>query len=134
MLNLAHGAMAMLPAYLLYELVSHGVPMPVGVVVALALGAGFGMGVERLFVRRLRADGPTAQTVGTVAALGIIVAAAARIWGTASLDAVRVFPQGRVTVGQSSIQVGEIGLFVVMLVVSAALYVVIQRTDLGLMM
>jgi ABC-type branched-subunit amino acid transport system ATPase component/ABC-type branched-subunit amino acid transport system permease subunit len=134
MLNLAHGAMAMLPAYLLYELVRAGVPMPLGVVLALASGAGFGIGVERIFVRRLRADGPTAQTVGTVAALGIIVAAAARLWGTASLDAVRVFPQGRVSVGQSSIQVGEIGLFVVMLAVAGALYVVIQRTDLGLMM
>ena len=134
MLNLAHGAMAMLPAYLLYELSNRGVPMPVGVVLAVAAGAGLGLGTEWLFVRRLRPDGPTAQTVGTVAALGIIVAVAARLWGTASLPAVGVFPSTRFSVGRSTIQVGEIALFVVMVVVAGALFVLIQRTDLGLIM
>src|SRR5688572_28698142 len=134
MLNLAHGAMAMLPAYLLYELVRRGLPTLVAVPLAVAAGAGLGLAVERVFVRRLRPDGPTAQTVGTVAALGIIVALAVRVWGTAGLPAVEVFPTGRLSVGSSSIQVGELGLFAVMLVLAAALIVLVQRTDLGLIM
>ena len=134
MLNLAHGAMAMVPAYGLYELVRAGVPTVVAVPIGIAGGAGLGLLVERLFVARLRPDGPTAQTVGTVAALGIMVASAARVWGTAGLRAVEVFPSGRVNVGLSSIHYGQIGLFVVMLVVAGALYLLVQRTDLGLIM
>jgi ABC-type branched-subunit amino acid transport system ATPase component/branched-subunit amino acid ABC-type transport system permease component len=134
MLNLAHGAMAMLPAYLLYALVAAGIPVVIAFPLAVGSGAVLGLGVEKLFVGRLRADGPTAQTVGTVAVLGILVAAAARIWGTASLSAVQVFPRGRIDVGSSGIETGEIGLFLVMLVVSGSLFLLIQRTDLGLMM
>src|SRR5687768_15048557 len=101
MLNLAHGAMAMVPAYLLYFFVELGIPLLFALPLALAAGAGLGLAIEKVFVGRLRADGPTAQTVGTVAALGILVAVAARVWGTASLTAVRVFPAGSVSVGQS---------------------------------
>ena len=134
MLNLAHGAMAMVPAYALYELVRWGVPIPIAFPLAIAAGAALGLAVERVFVSRLRPDGPTAQTVGTVATLGILVAVAARVWGTASLRAVTVFPKGRIDVSASSIQYGELGLFAVMLVVAAALFILIQRTDLGLIM
>jgi ABC-type branched-subunit amino acid transport system ATPase component/branched-subunit amino acid ABC-type transport system permease component len=134
MLNLAHGAMAMFPAYLLYELVGRGLPTVVALPVAVAAGAALGLAVERVFVSRLRADGPTAQTVGTVAVLGILVAIAARIWGTSGLPAVEAFPRGRVGVGSSAIQYGELGLFAVMLVVASGLYVLVQRTDLGLIM
>src|SRR5688572_12403493 len=74
MLNLAHGAMAMFPAYLLYAMVGAGVPTLFAFPLAIVLGAGLGLAVERVFVGRLRPDGATAQTVGTVAALGIIVA------------------------------------------------------------
>ena len=134
MLNLAHGAMAMVPAYLLYGMVRAGIPVPVALPLGILAGAALGLAVEKVFVGRLRADGPTAQTVGTVAALGILVAVSARIWGTSSLQAVAIFPRGTISIGKSSIQYGEIGLFVVMIVVAAALYLVIQRTDLGLMM
>nr|MDQ3758209.1 branched-chain amino acid ABC transporter permease [Actinomycetota bacterium] len=134
MLNLAHGAMAVVPAYLLYAMVDAGIPTVAALPLAVASGAGLGLAVERVFVARLRADGPTAQTVGTVAALGLLIAVVARVWGTASLPAVRVFPVGRVEVGRSAVQYGELGLFAVMLVAAAVLWLLVQRTDLGLMM
>lgn len=134
MLNLAHGAMAMIPAYVLYELVRAGVPTVLAFPLGIATGAALGLAVERVFVSRLRSDGPTAQTVGTVAALGIMVAGAVRIWGTAGLRAVEIFPRGRISVGESRLQYGELGLFAVMLIVGAGLFVLIQRTDIGLMM
>jgi ABC-type branched-subunit amino acid transport system ATPase component/branched-subunit amino acid ABC-type transport system permease component len=134
MLNLAHGAMAMVPAYVLYALVEAGVPVALAFPVAVAGGAALGVGVEKVFVSRLRSDGATAQTVGTVAALGLMIAIVARVWGTASLTGVRIFPTSRLSISNSSINAGEIGLFVVMLVIAGALYVLIQRTDLGLIM
>lgn len=133
-LNLAHGAMAMLPAYLLYALSSAGIPVFVAFPLALATGGGLGWGIERVFVRRLRDESLTAQTVGTVAALGILVAAVAKIWGTTSLRGVGIFPEGHLNVSRSIIRYGELGLFAVMLVVAAVLFVLLSRTDLGLMM
>jgi ABC-type branched-subunit amino acid transport system ATPase component/ABC-type branched-subunit amino acid transport system permease subunit len=134
MLNLAHGAMAMMPAYFLYAITQAGVPVVIGFPLGIAAGAALGLGVERFFVRRLRDDGPTSQTVGTVAVLGILVALAARIWGTAALDGVRIFPEGELSISLSAIRYGALGLFAVMLAVSFVLFVLIQRTDLGLIM
>ena len=134
MLNLAHGAMAMVPAYAMYSMVHAGLPMPVALVLAIVFGAVLGVAVERFFVARLRPDGAAAQTVGTVAVLGILVALVARFYGTASLDPVQVFPAGSVDVGLSKIHYGEIGLFALMLGIAAVLFQLIQRTDIGLMM
>src|SRR5687767_517872 len=91
-LNLAHGAMATLPAYAAYTLADHGVPVLVRLPLAALVGAATGVGVERVFVRVLRRQGPTAQTVGTVAAFGVITAVAGKVWGTAALRAPTVFP------------------------------------------
>src|SRR5690349_6985710 len=64
-LNLAHGAMAMFPAFIGYALASSFGVVPAAVAATL-FGGFLGFGVERIVVRRLRPSGPTAQTVGTV--------------------------------------------------------------------
>jgi sulfate-transporting ATPase len=133
-LNLAHGAMTMIPPYVVYSLSKAGLPALPAVVLGIVAGGLLGWGVERVFVRPLRGESVTAQTVGTVAALGVLVALAAKVWGTTQLPAVRVFPEGRIAISQSSISYGELGLFFVMIVVTGALLVLFQRTDLGLLM
>src|SRR3989442_2334279 len=78
-LNLAHGAMAMVPAYIADSLVRAGVPIGFALLIAIISGAVLGVGVEYVFVRRLRPQGPTAQTVGTVAVAGLLVSLAAKV-------------------------------------------------------
>lgn len=131
-LNLAHGAMAMVPAYLVYELVGAGLPLFAAVPIGLVGGALLGVAIQRIFIRRLRKETPSVQTVATVAALGFLVAVAAKVWGTASLPAPRVFPDTFVKVSNSGIRGGEIGLFVIMVVVTGALLAVFRFTELGL--
>src|SRR5688572_6450229 len=109
-LNLAHGAIATLPAYIAYSLSRAGVPIFVVLIAAIVCGAALGILVERLFVRRLRPQGPTAQTVGTVAVTGLLIAFTAKIWGTTPLLAPQVFPTGSFDVGNSGIKYGELGL------------------------
>lgn len=133
-LNLAHGAMAMVPAYLVYSMAKAGLPMLLALPVGILAGALLGVAVERTFVRPLRQVSPTAQTVGTVAALGIMVSISGKIWGTGTLPAPTVFPEGYFQVSSSSIRYGQIGLFVVMLLVTAGLTALLQFTDLGLAM
>lgn len=133
-LNLAHGAMAMIPAYIVHSASARGLPLFLAVLIGIVSGGLLGMAIERIYVRPLRSVSTTAQTVGTVAALGILVAAAGKIWGTGGQSAVRVFPEGQITIANSGIRYGDIGLFFVMLVIAAGLYALLQWTSLGLAM
>jgi sulfate-transporting ATPase len=134
-LNLAHGAMATVPAFFVYAMVTT-LHFPVGIAVALGIASGAVLGVlvERIFVRRLRSISSTAQTVGTVAAFGLLIALAARIWGTGGLRAPLVFPEGHLNVGASELQVGQIGLIGVAGLVTVAFTILLRRTWIGLAM
>jgi len=133
-LNLAHGAMAMLPAYVTYSFVKHGVPTFVALILGVLSGAALGMLVERTFVRPLARQGPTAQTVGTVAVFGLVVAAVAQFYGSGSVQAPRIFPDGGVTVSTAVLRWGQIGLFGVALASLGASLLLLRKTRLGMSM
>jgi ABC-type branched-subunit amino acid transport system ATPase component/branched-subunit amino acid ABC-type transport system permease component len=133
-LNLAHGAMAMLPAYVFYQATRWHVPVFAALLVGVASGVALGYLVERAFVRPLRRVSPTAQTVGTVAAFGLMVAITAKLWGTLTLRTPTVFPKGGVPIGATTLSYGAIGVFVVAIAVAVALYAVFRFTDIGLAM
>jgi sulfate-transporting ATPase len=131
-LNLAHGAMAMLPAYLAYQLNKAGIPALIAVVLAVAAAAGFGAGVERFFVRPLARQGPTAQTVGTVAVYGVTVAVSAQIWGSSSRQSLHLFPAGELKIAGTGVAWGQLGLFVIALVCAAGFVALFRYTEIGL--
>lgn len=133
-LNLAHGVMAMAPAYVTHELRSAGLPLVPALVVGVAAGALLGAGVEQLFVRRLRSVSPTAQTVGTVAVYGLVVAIVARFIGTAPVTPAPIFGDGVILFGGSGISSGQIGLIVVAAGLTAGLFAIFEFTSLGLAM
>src|SRR5205807_2579628 len=82
-LNLAHGALALVPAYVFYSLGKHGMPLVVAAACGVAGGAFLGLVTERVVVRRLRTQGPVAQTVGTVAVYGFVLAMVVKLYGSA---------------------------------------------------
>nr|MDQ3756639.1 ABC transporter permease [Actinomycetota bacterium] len=131
-LNLAHGAMAMVPAYVVYEAVQRGVPMVAAVPVGVVSGALLGAATERWFVRPLARQGPTAQTVGTVAVYGVLVSGAAQIWGSGSHPAPRVFPAGGLEVAGAVLRWGQLGLFAVALLCAAGFWALFRFTSIGL--
>ncbi len=134
-LNLAHGAMAMVPAYVVFQLSGRWhYPMYVSVLVGIIAGAILGLIIERVFVRGLRHLSLTAQTVGTVAVLSLLMEVAAKIWGTGGQTAPGVFPDGRIKVGAGFLQYGSIGLFVVAVGVAFGMLALFKYTNLGLAM
>jgi branched-subunit amino acid ABC-type transport system permease component len=133
-LNLAHGALVMGGAYVCYQLYKWHVPLPIAVAAGIVAGALLGLGVERVFVRRLRVAGPTTQTVGTVAALTFSIAIAARIWGTLPVTAPRVLPKGALQLPGGFVPWDLLGVFPVALVGVALLFGLFQFTDIGLAM
>ncbi len=132
--NLAHGAFTMIAAFTAFQIVDSGLPKPLGLTAGVVVSVLLALLVERFFVRRLRASGTTAQTIGTVAAFGVLVAAAGRFWGTTARLPVRVFPEGEVQISSSQISFGQFGLFFTMLVLAVVLFVLLQRTYLGLVL
>jgi branched-chain amino acid transport system permease protein len=132
-LNLSHGAMAMFPAFIAYSLAG-GIGVLPAVLGAAAFGGLLGVVVERGVVRRLGKTSPTAQTVGTVAVFGLLVAIAARIWGTTPLPAASPFPQHNYRIGSGVLSTASIGLFIVALIAAAGFVALFRFTDLGLAM
>jgi branched-chain amino acid transport system permease protein len=134
-LNLAHGGMTIVPAYVAYSLATKAnLPMLVAVIVGVLSGALLGILIERVFVRTLRKQSVTTQTVGTVAAYGLILAFTSKIYGTAPLPMPAVFPKGFVHVGDSSIKYGSLGLFAVTIILAGALFALFRFTSIGLAM
>jgi len=133
-LNLAHGGMVILPAYLTYSFAKAGLPILLAVLLGVLSGALLGIVIERVFVRVLRKESVTTQTVGTVAAFGLILAFTSKVYGTTPLHMPAIFPVGFVSVGNSSIKYGALGLFGVMLVLAAALFALFRFTAIGLAM
>jgi branched-chain amino acid transport system permease protein len=134
-LNLAHGAMAMLPAYVTYTL-QEALHLPVLAAVALGVlsGALLGMVVEIVFIRRLRRVSTTAQTVGTVAVFGLTIAVVSKVWGSTPIVPPSVFPEESIAFAGSSLKFGELGLIGVAIVLTVALFALLKFTSLGLAM
>lgn len=133
-LNLAHGVMAMLPGYTVLELRTAGVPLLPAVVAGVGVGALLGVVVEWVFVRRLRSVSPTAQTVGTVAVYGLVVAAVAKFLGTAPRISPALFGEGTVTLAGAQFRIDQLGLIAVSVVLTVALFALFKFTALGLAM
>jgi branched-subunit amino acid ABC-type transport system permease component len=133
-LNLAHGAMAMLAAYACYQLSIWGLPLPLAALGGIAAGGVLGLASERVLVRRLRAAGPTTQTVGTVAALTLSIALATRLWGSLPVPAPRLLPRGALFLPGGFVPWALLGIFPVALVAAALLFGVFQLSDIGLAM
>lgn len=134
-LNLAHGAMAMMGAYTTYQVSrATGLPLVAGVVGGIVVGGLLGLLIERVFIRRLRPAGPTTQTVGTVAVLTFAIAAAARLWGTLPVQTPSVLPDTTLHIGTGSVSWQQLGIFPIGLVGAALLFALFKFTDLGLAM
>ncbi|MEA2646276.1 MAG: hypothetical protein QOE92_1359, partial [Chloroflexota bacterium] len=162
-LNLAHGVMAMVPAYVYYTLSSPNVHVklienvidltirtpllapPLAALIAVAAGALLGMVTERFVVRRLRAQGPTAQTVGTVAVFGLGIALVAKMYGAESAITTPLFPPGLHPTGSESITIpfSQLGLglryaqvyvFAIGIAVTGGLFALFRFTPIGLAM
>jgi len=133
-LNLAHGAMAMGAAFVAYQFSLWHLPTPLGLLAGIASGCLLGVLLERVFMRRLRQAGPTAQTVGTVAALTLSIALASRVWGTLPVREPRVIPVGAIKLFEGRVPFDLIGIFPIAIIGGAALFALFQFTDLGLAM
>ncbi|MDX6197546.1 MAG: branched-chain amino acid transport system ATP-binding protein [Actinomycetota bacterium] len=133
-LNLAHGVMAMLPSYVVLELRHRGFPLPLALIAGVLSGAALGSAVEFVFVRRLRRISETAQTVGTVAVFGLVVAFSAKAFGTSPVRPPGIFPDKAIEFADSGISYGQLGLIGTSIALTVGLFALFKFSRLGLAM
>ncbi len=81
LINFAHGDVYMMGTYVVFAMLTEGVPFVFAVIIGLATGAMLGLLVERLAYRPLRGANRIAPTVSAVGAALVLDNVALRIWG-----------------------------------------------------
>jgi branched-chain amino acid transport system permease protein len=134
--NFAQGAMAMFTTYIALSVVDRGGSYWLAFAVALAAGLLIGGVVERVLVRPVESAPPLNAVILTLGILLLLEAAAPMIWG----GQIRSFPAPfsivGIRVGTSQIALSRFDVFTIVSVfgVLTLLFVLFQKTSLGLRM
>ncbi len=134
--NYAQGAMAMFTTYIALVVIQHGVPYWFAFVIALAAGLVIGAVTERVLVRPVELRSPLSAVILTLGVLILLEAVAPMLFGgqTQSFPA----PVSRIDIllGTTNLYFSPFDLLTIGLVLVAmlVLFVVFQRTSLGLRM
>jgi ABC-type branched-subunit amino acid transport system ATPase component/branched-subunit amino acid ABC-type transport system permease component len=133
--NFAHGALVTIAAYLFYTLFQQdGIAWGISAAICVpALGVGMGL-VFELFARRMALT-PVAQRIaGTVGAVVLVQAGATLIYGVDPLQVQVFLPHQSFELGGVAVTVDQVIIVAIGIVVTAALYVLLRSTRLGMSM
>lgn len=132
-LNFAHGAMAMIGAFVFVELRDdRSWATPVALASAVVLLALLGALVYLLVMRPLRRASPIARLIATLGLLVIFQAAATLRWGGASRIVKSDLPQDLIEVGDITVGVDRLYLLGIASALTLVLWLVYRHTNIGL--
>jgi branched-chain amino acid transport system permease protein len=135
LLNFAQGEFAMFTTFICWTLL---VPanLPYALAAAIAVAAGFvgGFAIERTMVRPFEKSSHLAILIVTLALFQIVNSLAGFIWGYEPRSFPSPFPARPIDIGGILIPIQNLGVIAVSLVVLALLYLLFNRTKLGLAM
>src|SRR4051812_19060868 len=132
-LNLAHGAIGMVGAYIEWEVkVEHGQPWWVAWIVALAACALIGALIHILVMRPLRRASPLARIVATLGILIVVQSAAVLRYGATVTTVRSELPRNLVHPFDQAVSVDRFILFGIAGVMSALLWAFYQYARFGL--
>ncbi|HEX4655750.1 MAG TPA: ABC transporter permease [Mycobacteriales bacterium] len=133
--NVAHGAVAMMAAYLFWQLTDQwGLPVWLSAAIVLAVVApAFGVVLERVVFRPLqrRHATPAESLVATIGLLVLLLGIAFVVWGGQARQPSSLFPQRVLHPGSLTLHVDAFADLAVVVVGTAALGLVLRRTALG---
>src|SRR6266487_4498373 len=132
--NFAQGEMAMFSTFLTWGMIQAGVSLPLAILAALALSFGGGALLERIVIRPVEGRQPLTLVIVTLGLFILINNGAGWIWGFSNRGFPSTFPGGTVGVGGVRLSIESLGIVAVLLVVVGLLFLLFQRTRLGLAM
>jgi branched-chain amino acid transport system permease protein len=132
LINFAQGGMAVLAAFVAWELTQQGVPLVLAIVASVLFALLLGAVVERWLIRRFEGGEPDTAVVVTIGLLTLVTGLCGWLWGFNNKQFPSLFPLGTVSVGSVSISIRSIGTTLVIVVAMVLLQVLFVGTKLGL--
>jgi branched-chain amino acid transport system permease protein len=132
--NFAQGEMAMFSAFIAWQFTQWGWPVWPAIGASLVLSFFGGCAIERVVIRPVEGKSVLAIVIVTLGLLLILNQAAGWIWDSIIKAFPSPFPSGSVDVGEVRISYYDIGVVLVLMVTVTALFLLFQKTKIGLAM
>jgi branched-chain amino acid transport system permease protein len=132
--NFAQGEMAMFSTFGAWALVQAGLPLGLAILVTLALSFVGGALIERVIIRPVEREDPLTILIVTLGLFILVNSLAGWIWGFNNRGFPRALPDGSAKLGGLNLSYESLGIVAVLLVVVGLLYLLFQKTKLGLAM
>ena len=133
-INFAQGEMAMFSTFVAWGLHEGGVPLGLAVLTTLGLSFLAGVAIERTLIRHFEGGDVLALVIVTLGLFILLNGLAGWIWGFENRGFPSVFPDDSWTLGGVRLSVESLGIVGVLLGVVGLLYLLLQRTKVGLAM
>jgi branched-chain amino acid transport system permease protein len=136
-LNFAQGEIGTMGAFFVSTLTLSGLPVWVSIGCAMVLGFVVSAGVERIVVRPIEHRNPGAVIVALIGVFLAINQLVAMIWGVDARSLPSVFPDDAddfVTIFGAPVRIARLGLIGVLIVVLFLLWLMFNKTKIGLAM
>jgi len=135
-LNWAHGQIYMLGAFVVYYAVrAGGIPFPISILISAVVIGGLGILLEKFIIERISVSvaglGMLYVSVATIALMFFFEGAASMFFGLQDKGLAMVLP-GVLDLGSFSVSYQKIAVVVFTLVIMIAMYIVLNRTKVGL--
>lgn len=134
LLNFAQGEMAMFSTFVAWTFQDNGANVWVSIVAAMVLSLLGGAVIERVIIRPVEGGSPLNIVIVTIGMFLALNALAQWIWGTEARTFANPFPNKAYDVVGVSIDADILGRLVTLAVVAFLLYLLFQKTKLGLAM
>src|ERR687887_528554 len=132
--NFAQGEMAMFSTFVAWGLADSGQPLWLAILGAFAFSFVGGMVIERVLIRPVEGGTPLTLVIVTLGLFVLLNAAAGWIWGFTNRAFPRIFPSGAARLAGVALSIESLGIIAVLLVVVGLLWLLFQRTKVGLAM
>ena len=132
--NFAQGEMAMFSTFVAWGLVEAGLPLGIALLATFALSFAGGMIVERVLIRPVEGSDELTILIVTLGLFILINSGAGWIWGFENRSFPSMFPDGSTEIAGIRVAYESLGIVAVLLAVSGLLFLLFQRTKLGLAM
>lgn len=132
-LNFAQGEMALFSAFFSWKLTTTGMPVVLAILISMAVSFVGGAVIERTLIRPMEGRSPLNVVIITLGLFLGLNALVQLIFGTDPQTMPSPFPRGSLPfLAGTRIQKDTVGMLIVLLVVCLSLWLLLNRTSLGL--